>query len=154
MILGLILVIFGFYSMSKGSGADKPVGLGIVGVGWFLIGVFDTEHPANMGIGAVILVIAILWGVVYAQNEKDGTNARRRAAELEQIEQERIAAIASQQPGEPWKVRYATSPCPHCGHYKVRNANWEDKRYSVAFWGAASSKIGKQFKCEHCGEMW
>lgn len=92
--------------------------------------------------------------MVFSQNEKDGTNARRRAAELEQINREYEQAVESQQPGEPWKVRYATDPCPYCGHYKVRCAKWEEKQFSVAFWGIASSKIGKQFKCEHCGEMW
>ena len=63
-------------------------------------------------------------------------------------------AIQSQQSNTPWTIRYAIYPCPHCGHYKVRCANWEDKRLSVAFWGAASSKIGKTYKCEHCKRMW
>lgn len=70
------------------------------------------------------------------------------------IERERIAAIDSQNATEPWAVRYSTSPCPHCGHYKVRNAKWEDKSLSVAFWGIASSKIDNNFKCEHCKRMW
>ena len=74
--------------------------------------------------------------------------------ELKQIEREKIQAIESQKPGPAWKVRYSTDPCPHCGHYKVRNATWEDKRYSVAFWGSASIKLGTSFKCENCGQMW
>lgn len=71
-----------------------------------------------------------------------------------QIEQERQAAIASQHATEPWAKRYSTSPCPYCGHYKVRSAKWEDKSLSVAFWGIASSKIGTNYKCEHCNRMW
>ena len=70
------------------------------------------------------------------------------------IERERVAAIASQNATEPWAVRYCTSPCPYCGHYKVRYAKWEDKSLSVAFWGIASSKLGTNYKCEHCKQMW
>ena len=72
----------------------------------------------------------------------------------EQIEKERQIAIASQSSTSPWAVKYCTHPCPHCGHYKVRYAKWEDKKASVAFWGIHSSKLGTNFKCEHCGEMW
>lgn len=105
-------------------------------------------------LGVVFIVVAIIWAYIYSENEKNGVNAQRRAEELRKIEIERQQAIASQNDSTPWAVRYATSPCPHCGHYKVRNAKWEDKSLSVAFWGIASSKIGKDYKCEHCGEMW
>ncbi len=70
------------------------------------------------------------------------------------IERERQEAIQSQEADAPWTVRYSTSPCPHCGHYKVRYAKWEDKSISVAFWGVASSKLGTNYKCEHCKRMW
>ena len=71
-----------------------------------------------------------------------------------EIKAEYQAALRSQNSTEPWAVRYSTSPCPYCGHYKVRNAKWEDKSMSVAFWGIASSKIGTNYKCEHCKRMW
>ena len=153
-IIGLLIALLGFYMVNKGSGADKPVGICVIGIGWFLIGLFDLEHPINMLIGGIIFVVGLLACKVWVNNENDGTNARRRADELEQIERERLAAIESQKEGEPWRIIYATYPCPHCGHYKVRSAKWEDKRASVAFWGSASNAIGKQYKCEHCGEMW
>lgn len=72
----------------------------------------------------------------------------------ERIENERQIAIASQQNNSPWAIKYCTYPCPHCGHYKVRYAKWEDKKASVAFWGIHSSKLGTNFKCENCGKMW
>ena len=37
---------------------------------------------------------------------------------------------------------------------KVRCAKWEDKQMSVAFWGIASDKLGKQFTCGNCKRMW
>ena len=73
---------------------------------------------------------------------------------LDSLSKEYEAAMASQKLTAPWATRYSTSPCPYCGHYKVRYAKWEDKRASVAFWGAASSKLGTNYKCEHCGRMW
>lgn len=70
------------------------------------------------------------------------------------LENERQQAINSQKYGAHWDTKYFTDPCPYCGHYKVRFAKWEDKRMSIAFWGAASSKIGTKYKCEHCSRMW
>lgn len=86
--------------------------------------------------------------------EITGKNNPKSEAELKQIDEEYEEAIASHQAKEPWRILYALEPCPYCGHYKVRNAEWEDKRLSVAFWGIASNKIGKKFKCEKCGKMW
>lgn len=77
-----------------------------------------------------------------------------KEAEQAEIDAEYQAAVQSQKSTEPWTVRYSTSPCPYCGHYKVRYAKWEDKSMSVAFWGIASSKIGTNYKCEHCKRMW
>ena len=55
----------------------------------------------------------------------------------------------------PWETKYYNYPCPYCGLYKVRPAKWEDKRLSIAFWGAlASSKTGARYKCEACNRMW
>lgn len=86
-----------------------------------------------------------------AESKSPETKQRIRQ---QQIELERIQAENSQRASEPWTVRYATYPCPYCGHYKVRAAKWEDKQVSVAFWGIASSKIGKNYKCEFCKRMW
>lgn len=69
------------------------------------------------------------------------------------IIQERIAAEASQKDESPFGKKYFTYACPYCGHYKVRYATWDDKRMSVAFWGMASTKIGKAYKCEHCKKV-
>ena len=89
-----------------------------------------------------------------AAEERRVREEAQRAKEKAIIEAEYNAAILSQHRQEPWAVRYSTSPCPYCGHYKVRHAKWEDKSISVAFWGMASSTIGKNYKCEHCGRMW
>ena len=60
-----------------------------------------------------------------------------------------------QNEGAPWSRRYYTLPCPYCKHYKVRPANWDDKKVSVAFWGPyMSSKLTDHYKCENCKKMW
>lgn len=92
----------------------------------------------------------------YVRRKLEKLERQLKQAEAKQalIDAEYQAAVDSQKSTEPWAVRYSTSPCPYCGHYKVRNAKWEDKSLSVAFWGIASSKIGTNYKCEYCNRMW
>lgn len=44
--------------------------------------------------------------------------------------------------------------CPKCGSTKVYAMTYDDKRASISFWGAASSKIGKRFHCDNCHYEW
>ena len=44
--------------------------------------------------------------------------------------------------------------CYKCGSTKVYAMTYDDKRASIAFWGAASSKIGKRYHCDNCGNEW
>ena len=79
----------------------------------------------------------------------------RREQEQRIIEGERLYAEQMRDEGAPWDRRYYTFPCPYCGHYKVRPANWDDKKVSVAFWGPyASQKLTDHYKCENCKKMW
>lgn len=105
----------------------------------------------------IFLMIALIVAVVYVIRfiSRLGNDHGISAADEERIiKHEYQQALDSQKSNEPWAVRYSTQPCPYCRHYKVRYAKWEDKQMSVAFWGAASSKIGKLYKCEYCGKMW
>lgn len=47
-----------------------------------------------------------------------------------------------------------TCRCPKCNSDRVYFMTYDDKRSSIAFWGAASSKIGKCFHCDDCGYEW
>jgi len=79
----------------------------------------------------------------------------RQIREAEKIEQERKEVFNSYSPLRPeWDRKYFRDPCPHCGHYRVRYANWDDKKISVAVWGIGSSKISKKYYCENCRQMW
>lgn len=48
----------------------------------------------------------------------------------------------------------ATPRCPTCGSTDIKKLDSLDRTVSTAVWGIASGKIGKQFKCKHCGYMW
>ena len=44
--------------------------------------------------------------------------------------------------------------CYKCNSTRVYAMTWDDKRDSVNFWGAASTKIGKRYHCDNCGNEW
>ncbi len=122
----------------------------------FFMGVMMVEKSSGIAnflfiVGALTLILAIV-RAVKKENGTYPTMDQQRENEQKEIERERQSAIASQNRA-PWE-RYYTFACPYCGHYKVRPANWDDKKMSVAFWGAASSKLGDHYKCEHCKKTW
>lgn len=67
--LFMLGAIGGFYIMNRGKGIDKPFGLCLGGLCWFISGIFDTEHPINIGIGLSILIIGIIWFNTYMSKE-------------------------------------------------------------------------------------
>lgn len=44
--------------------------------------------------------------------------------------------------------------CPVCGSHVVKKLTTADRAVSVAAWGLASGKIGKQYECKKCGHKW
>ncbi|MBR5497410.1 MAG: hypothetical protein IKV76_05460 [Clostridia bacterium] len=89
--------------------------------------------------------LKLTWSKFIEENKKEA----KRIKEVNELME-----ILNKQQSDPNEVRYGTNACPYCGHYMVRFAEWEDKQMSVAFWGGASDKIGKKYKCDHCKKMW
>ena len=60
----------------------------------------------------------------YLRREMANIERQIKIKEAEEAEKEAEyqAAVQSQKSTEPWAIRYSTSPCPYCGHYKVRHA--------------------------------
>lgn len=88
----------------------------------------------------------------YKRMEEEINNAKEYDKKrAEEIRMEKY--LAENKSKESWNP-YIAKPCPNCGRYKVRYANWDDKRMSVAFWGAHSQKIGKRYICDNCKNMW
>lgn len=157
IIIGVILFIFGIYCIFSRSDVNpimQPGGLGIMGFGGVLASLGDTDGVNFGGVlfSLVFVVIAYFWAKHV--HEKNDPNRPKSDAEQQKIREEYNEAVRSQQATEPWAIRYSTSPCPYCGHYKVRYAKWEDKRDHVLFWGATSEKLGTNYKCENCERMW
>lgn len=44
--------------------------------------------------------------------------------------------------------------CPTCGSTDIKKISTTNRLISVAAFGLASSKIGKQFECKKCGYKW
>lgn len=50
---------------------------------------------------------------------------------------------------------YGKAPtCYRCGSSKTYFMTYDDKRASISFWGAHSTKIGKRYHCDNCGNEW
>ena len=47
-----------------------------------------------------------------------------------------------------------TVKCPVCNSPNVEHISTLNRTVSVATFGIASSKIGKQYKCKNCKHMW
>ena len=52
------------------------------------------------------------------------------------------------------KASQPRSKCPTCGSTNVSTISQTNSFLSVAFWGGASSNIGKTKKCNNCGYKW
>ena len=104
----------------------------------------------------VITIYRAILEKYYPKKYKRLLRKEREAEEarLDELEAELEMAEESQKDSSPWSVKYYTTPCPYCGHYKVRATTFDDKRLSIAFWGILSHKIGKRFKCDRCGKVW
>ncbi|MEG0513571.1 MAG: hypothetical protein RR653_12755 [Clostridia bacterium] len=54
-----------------------------------------------------------------------------------------------------YRAAHANDPkCPTCGSTSISKITATSRFASVFAWGLASTSIGKQFKCEHCGYKW
>ena len=79
---------------------------------------------------------------------------KRRLAIRQRLEAEKRKRTDQMVNKAPWDTQYYNHPCPYCGAYKVRAAKWDDKGFSVAFWGAFSYKLHCHYKCDNCKKMW
>lgn len=124
----------------------------------------DFSLPPSFIVIMVISLICFIYGICdWSGKEKNlykyYLNVERNIEQYQKDQAKRAEEIkiekylAENKSPESWNP-YIAKPCPHCGHYKVRAATWDDKKMSVAFWGVHSQKIGKRYKCDNCGNMW
>ena len=87
-------------------------------------------------------------------NKNDESTTATKPTTYEQmmrsIEADREAEAKARQAAEQ-----ANAPhCPTCGSTDLKKIDALDRAISVSFLGLASGKIGKSFKCNHCGYTW
>ena len=71
------------------------------------------------------------------------------------IEQTKIIQEQLKVARERASAEQANAPrCPTCGNTDLKKIDALDRAISVSFLGLASGKIGKSFKCNHCGYIW
>ena len=74
-----------------------------------------------------------------------------RIAQEKALESARIQAEIRRNREEALKKNV---PCPVCGSRNTYRIDTLDRATSVAVFGLASGKIGKQYKCRECKHMW
>ena len=147
LMLICFTIIIGFFCLYSLSEFGKIIGL----------------PPFVVIVYIASIIIYALEQATYSDNNKNSyqyyMNVEKQLAQNKVNAEKRVQEIkyekylAENKSPESWNP-YIAKPCPHCGHYKVRSAKWDDKKMSVAFWGIHSQKIGKQYICDNCKNMW
>ena len=83
--------------------------------------------------------------------QRDREESKAALAKLQAMVAESEARMPSV---EEERRNRLTRNCPRCGHKSGHPINEFEKKASIGFWGFASSKWGKSYKCDACGYMW
>ena len=79
------------------------------------------------------------------------------AAEMARVQKAREEAAKREEEEKALAEKthsYAHPECPICKSCITRRISTTSRVASVAFWGLASSKIGKQYECLNCKHKW
>lgn len=103
--------------------------MGFIGGIALVIGVVGLFTEGAFGVGIICILVGafFVWGA--AETEKD--NQLRHQNDYGKV-----------------------ARCYKCGSTNVYAMTYDDKRDSINFWGAASTKIGKRYHCDNCGNEW
>ncbi len=101
----------------------------MLGIVLLVMGVLGILSGASFGISIACILIAVLY--FYGAINKAKDDDIRHKSDYGKV-----------------------NKCPKCGSTDVYIMTWDDKREDVAFWGGASSKIGKRYHCDNCNFEW
>ena len=114
---------------------------------------FFSEILAFASIGVSIFCI---WFLVHIPS-----GIRENKDKIQQIEndfetyQKAQNAVQQKQTDKMMRdIRAAHPKCPNCGGTNTKRISTVNRAASVATWGLASSKIGKQYECQSCRHKW
>lgn len=85
---------------------------------------------------------------------KDLAIAQTNYAEYKRILEQRADAEERYRVAAQNSHSAAHPKCPSCGSTNTKKIGNLNRTASVAMWGLASSKIGKQYQCNKCGHKW
>lgn len=103
--------------------------MGTIGVIAVIVGIVGIFSGEGFGLGLLCILVGsfFIWGEVSTAND----NQMRHENDYGKV-----------------------ARCYKCGSIRVYAMTYDDKRESIAFWGAASTKIGKRYHCDNCGNEW
>lgn len=119
-----------------------------------LILMFNSNPPALiLEIFCFVILPAIIYFSSYSKRVNDYNLAQNDpVAYQKKLKEEAKAALAQ---AEAERIRQQNAPkCPHCNSTNIEKLSTIDRGISVAAFGLASGKIGKQYKCKNCKHMW
>ena len=115
---------------------------------------FGSNPPALiLEIICFILLPAIFYLKSYFSRLEDFNLSEQNPEAYQQKKmKEQKAALAN---AEAERIRQMNAPkCPHCNSTNIERLTTMDRGISLAAFGLASGKIGKQYKCKNCKHMW
>ena len=115
---------------------------------------FGSNPPALiLEIFCFILLPAIFYLKSYFSRLEDFNLSEQNPEAYQQKKmKEQKDALAN---AEAERIRQMNAPkCPHCNSTNIERLTTMDRGISVAAFGLASGKIGKQYKCKNCKHMW
>lgn len=84
---------------------------------------------------------------------KYGNQRAESNYELLKKQKRKYDYIEKMQEKEEWRQRL-TRTCPRCGRHTGHPIGDFEKKMSISFWGFASDKWGKSYKCDYCDYKW
>lgn len=128
------------------------------GAGSFLLALF------NKGVNSVVMpCFIVFWSMVVSifmlsivgiKRHNDMTLIENDFHEFEHQIQKRNRANTKYQLAIKAAMNALPHKCPVCGSADINRISENSRAFSVAVFGLASSKIGKQYECKSCKHKW
>ena len=147
------------YIKQEVSNCNKTICIAaFTGAGSFLLALF------NKGVNSVVIpCFIVFWSMVAAilvasiigiKRHNDMELIADNFYEFEQKMQKRNRANTKYQLAVEAAMNAIPHKCPVCGSTDTTRISENSRAFSVAVFGLASSKIGKQYECKSCKHKW
>lgn len=128
-------------------------GAGSFLLAWFNKGVNSVVIPCFMVFWSMVVSI-FMSSIVGIKRHNDMTLIENDFHEFERQIQKRNRANTKYQLAIKAAMNAVSHKCPVCGSTDTNRISENNRAFSVAVFGLASSKIGKQYECKSCKHKW